>query len=354
VLLGLLVHPALFAVAAPGLLAAVGGVVMLARAKRQVLPAERETPTEESPGRAVDEIERINERERELLERAGCESVEQLLDLYGDYSLLRSRRDKAATELGALLAGRTLEDVEAGRAHASLEVASCEERLKELAPYGVDPEKMIALSRERDRLLNSVADLKREQDGLRFHLERAHIDPEELVRVEEELAWLEEAEERARRRLKVFTLAGEGIKELSHTLLSSAVPVLAGAVGRTFSTLTDGRYRTIEVSESDLGISVFSGEKGQMIPAEELLASLSKGTVSQLYLSARLELVDLLSGGLKPPLVFDDSFSYFDDIRLAALWQILVDAARDQQVIMLTCTRRYDRLAGPEVNVIDL
>jgi len=94
--------------------------------------------------------------------------------------------------------------------------------------------------------------------------------------------------------------------------------------------------------------------KGDMIPADEVLATLSKGTASQLYLAARLELVDLLSGGHKPPLIFDDSFSYFDVRRLGALWDVLLEVARDQQVLVLTCTDRYDNLAGPDVNVIDL
>ncbi len=91
-----------------------------------------------------------------------------------------------------------------------------------------------------------------------------------------------------------------------------------------------------------------------MVPAEDLLSSLSKGTASQLYLAARLELVELLSGERKPPLIFDDSFSYFDDRRLEQLWTVLVGVARDQQVIVLTCTDRYDGLVGSGVKVIDL
>jgi uncharacterized protein YhaN len=110
----------------------------------------------------------------------------------------------------------------------------------------------------------------------------------------------------------------------------------------------------VEVSESDLGISVYSREKGDMIPADEILSTLSKGTVSQLYLASRLRLVELLSEGRRPPLVFDDSFSYFDDERLRLLWEFLVDTASEQQVIMLTCTDRYDDLVNPEVNVIEL
>jgi uncharacterized protein YhaN len=99
---------------------------------------------------------------------------------------------------------------------------------------------------------------------------------------------------------------------------------------------------------------VYSPDKEDMVPAEDLLGSLSKGTASQLYLAARLELLGLLSGGRKPPLIFDDSFSYFDDHRLQLMWDVLLEVARDQQVIVLTCTDRYDGLVAPDVNVIDL
>jgi uncharacterized protein YhaN len=81
---------------------------------------------------------------------------------------------------------------------------------------------------------------------------------------------------------------------------------------------------------------------------------LSKGTASQLYLAARIELAGILSQGRRPPLIFDDSFSYFDDRRLACLWDVLLEVARGQQVIVLTCTDRYDGLASQGVNIINL
>jgi uncharacterized protein YhaN len=262
-------------------------------------------------------------------------------------------RKDVESGLNALLGRRSLEKLEADRRIALLDVAACDEKILELSPFKLEPEKLEALTREHKALAADMDTLQTERDGLSFHLVKTASDPEDALKIEEVLTWLWEAEQSARRRLRVYTLAREAMQQASEAMLSSAVPVLAESVGRTFSRLTGGRYDDVEVRESDLAISVYSPEKGTMIPGDELLATLSKGTTSQLYLSARLELVGLLSGGRKPPLIFDDSFSYFDDTRLAALWDVLEEVAKGQQVLVFTCTDRYDELAK-DVNVIDL
>ncbi len=60
---------------------------------------------------------------------------------------------------------------------------------------------------------------------------------------------------------------------------------MAKSVGRTLGLITGGRYDTVEVRENDLAISVYSKQKGEMIPVEQVFSSLSKGTLSQLYLA---------------------------------------------------------------------
>ena len=249
--------------------------------------------------------------------------------------------------------GRTAGVVEARR-QASLEVAGIDARLDELEPFRLEPVGLESLERELGGLEVEVEGLNRERDALAFHISRAPVDPEEVLALEEELEWVAGEEERERRRLRVFSIALEAMGEAREALLSSAVPALEASLGRTLSTLTRGRYDTVNVRESDLGISVFSAEKGEVIQADELLSTLSAGTAAQLYLAARLGLVELLAGGKKPPLIFDDSFSRFDDARLGRLWEMLLDLSGEQQVLLFTCTSRYDALSRAPVNVIDL
>jgi len=358
IVLGALVQPALYALAAVGLIVAVAGLMASRSRKSAAVPVP---PVSDAPQllddriqRTDSEIHKLEAREREFLDTVGCSSADQFFDSFAGYSELTAERERAEAGLKALLGGRTIEQADEERRQASLDAASCEERLVDLEQFHLAPEELRSLSREREALSGDVDAMRKERDALAFHLVRTATDSEEATRLEEELAWLWESEQAARRRLRVYTTARDGMQETAEKLLSSAVPVLSESVGRTISRLTGGRYDTVDVRESDLALSVFSPEKGDMIPADEILATLSKGTASQLYLAARLELVDLLSGGHKPPLIFDDSFSYFDVRRLGTLWDVLLEVASDQQVLVLTCTDRYDNLAGPDVNVIDL
>lgn len=354
VVLGALVQPALYSLIAAGLIFAGGGLVLLRRAPApQPIFSDVPRLLDDRIRRADLEIDRLESRESEFLESVGCANAEQFFDSFGAYKDLVAQRDRAAAALQALLGERTLDEVEEERRQASLDAAASAERLSEVEHYSVEPGQLRGMSRERDALATDIGELRKERDGLSFHLLHTDVEPEEAARIEEELAWLWESEQAARRRLRVHTLALDAMRDTAEKMLSSAVPVLSDSVGKTFARLTGGRYDRVEVRESDLALSVYSSDKGGMITADELLASLSKGTASQLYLAARLELVDLLSGGRKPPLIFDDSFSYFDVRRLEILWDVLLEVARSQQVIVLTCTDRYDSLASG-INVIKL
>jgi uncharacterized protein YhaN len=301
-----------------------------------------------------DEIESLQSRQRELLESLGFKDPESFMSSLDSFREKISEKEKAAAGLGALLAGRTAEEVEKERRDASLEAAAYEAEARELEPFGVGAEELDRLTRSVGSLEKEVADLDGEKQGLSYHLEHSGADSDEAIELEENISWLSDEEERARKRLRIDTLALEAMNKTKESLLSPAIPLLARSVGETFYSLTGGRYDKVEVNEGDLGISVYSEEKGEMIPADEVLSTLSQGTVSQLYLASRLRLVEFISEGRRPPLIFDDSFSYFDDERLRLLWEFLLNTAGEQQVIVLTCTDRYNDLVNPDMNVIEL
>jgi len=353
--LGSAVHPALFAIAAPAALALAAGSYLLARARPPAAPEveEKVESLEEPLSRAEAEVSKLEVREEDFLESVGCKDADEFFEKFDDFEDLMAERKDAAAALKALLGGRSLKQLEAERRKAAMDVSACEDTIEELEAYRLLPDKLEALSRELRSLTREVDELATERDGLSFHLIKTASDPEEAAKIEEVVTWLWEAEQSARRRLRVYTLARDCMRQASGEMLASAVPVLAESVGRTFARLTGGRYQDVEVSESDLSISVYSPEKGDTIGADELLSTLSKGTASQLYLSARLQLVDLLSRGRKPPLIFDDSFSYFDEARLAMLWDFLKEVAGEEQVLVFTCTDRYDDFTEG-VHVIDL
>ena len=109
--------------------------------------------------------------------------------------------------------------------------------------------------------------------------------------------------------------------------------------------VTDGRYRRVRVDDTNLGIDVFSPEKGDWVPVTDL----SQGTLDVVYLAARLGLVRLVTGDRRPPLILDDPFVTLDDDRAPRALELLREVAADFQVIYLTTSDRYDALADKVV-----
>jgi uncharacterized protein YhaN len=73
--------------------------------------------------------------------------------------------------------------------------------------------------------------------------------------------------------------------------------------------------------------------------------------VDQLYLAARLALLDLLYRDTKPPLLLDDPFVKFDPDRREQAMELCKEIAQDHQILFFTCHNVYDAIAGYVVNL---
>ena len=129
--------------------------------------------------------------------------------------------------------------------------------------------------------------------------------------------------------------------------MRKATRFLEQHVGRDLARLTGGRYRRIEIDDRSLDIEVWAPERGDWVPAGRL----SKGTIDQIYLAARIGLVRLVTQGRRPPLILDDPFVTFDDTRAARAALLLRELSSDFQVIYLACSNRYDGLADAVVEL---
>jgi uncharacterized protein YhaN len=66
---------------------------------------------------------------------------------------------------------------------------------------------------------------------------------------------------------------------------------------------------------------------------------LSTGTIEQLYLALRISMIDDLSKE-KLPLFLDESFAYYDDIRLKNILTFLAEEAFKRQILIFSCSNR--------------
>lgn len=110
-------------------------------------------------------------------------------------------------------------------------------------------------------------------------------------------------------------------------------PQLTALAAKYLSRLTDGNYSRLMLDQN-LGASLYPAQT----PASREAAYFSGGTKDQLYFAVRLAVSQLLAPAT--PLILDDALVRFDDDRLNKAMQVLLEEAKDRQVLLFTCQNR--------------
>ncbi len=238
------------------------------------------------------------------------------------------------------------EDVATLRDAAAAEADECRHTLAGMGELGREPQKhLLAYQRavqrlgpERDAAMQSEA-----QAGAR--LERNEVDAEKVASDSEALTAAEESLAAAERRVRIYEEVLGALNKAESGTMKKAARFLEQRMARDIERITGGRYRRLKVDETTLTFSLYSPELDEWVDARRL----SQGTLDQLYLCARLGIVRQVVEDANPPIVLDDPFVTFDDERATRAIELLKEIATDFQVILLTCSDRFDKLADKVV-----
>jgi DNA repair exonuclease SbcCD ATPase subunit len=233
--------------------------------------------------------------------------------------------------------------------------------------------KLASLAAASEELASRAEGLSRRQQELKVSAARTGLKLEELSR---ELARVEPKLKRSAELDQILAQLGERQAELEHKVAvhesllemfaqlrdhmrSRFGPQLADYIGWVLPKLTDGRYDQVRV-EPDLTVTVYSAEKQGFVP----LASLSGGTVDQLFLTLRLAfskalLHTKLSPDVKQYLFFDEPLSSFDEKRGVSFLDLLKKFHKNfEQVFVVTHTpgleSHFDRLIRTNLETREL
>ena len=128
-------------------------------------------------------------------------------------------------------------------------------------------------------------------------------------------------------------LAQETMADLSSSIRDSFGLYLNKEASQYITGITGGIYDSMSIDEN---LNVFLNTRAKLVPLENV----SSGTMDQVYLALRLAAAKLLQGsGSGFPLIFDDSFTQYDDERLKTALEWLA-SAYGGQIIIFTCHRR--------------
>ena len=155
--------------------------------------------------------------------------------------------------------------------------------------------------------------------------------------LQEQLDELEESEDN----YKNLTKKKQAL-EMAHTQLSE----LAKEVYREFSMelnrttseilkeITGGKYSMLMIDDK-LKMHLYTGEK--KIGIEQV----SRGTIEQIYFALRMAASRILFDD-EYPVILDDTFVYYDDVRLENTLRWLVK--NKKQIIIFTCQKREEEV----------
>ena len=133
----------------------------------------------------------------------------------------------------------------------------------------------------------------------------------------------------------------------SSSLQTRFSPDLGSRAAAIFTKLTKGKYNKV-LLDQDLRPS--AQETGQFVAHD--VPFLSQGAADQLYLAVRLAICDMvLPADRACPVLLDDALVNFDDQRMAAALDYLLELSERRQVLLFTCQRRegeYLRWACPD------
>lgn len=186
-----------------------------------------------------------------------------------------------------------------------------------------------------------LEELRRRRHTLQGQMQ-ALGDPAQLAA---DLADREEQRQVLEKEYDALTLAAQALESADLSLQKRFSPALGEKSAEIFTKLTKEKYNKVLLNKE---LIPSAQEQGSLLPRETF--QLSQGTADQLYLAVRLAICDMvLPQDKAAPLVLDDALVTFDDQRMAAALDVLLQLAQTRQILLFTCQNReaaYLRQAG--------
>lgn len=245
----------------------------------------------------------------------------------------QSAASGARQALQTLLAGRTLDDLDAAVQRSERDLEEHERRHPSTVPsHGELASLRVRLSgTQRD-----AAEASRLAAALQAQIAERESRLPEVPELREKLAELGARIDQRQMALEAIQIAREALQEAARQAHRSFAPHLQRALKETLPLFTANRYREVTIAD-DLSLSLIAPESGSQVSAD----CLSFATRDQIYLVQRLEIAKLLVPATGPvPLLLDEPFAEFDEDRERAAVQLLCREAEHRQVVVFSKDRR--------------
>ena len=232
------------------------------------------------------------------------------------------------------------EGLEKDKKELARQMLIAETALDDLKAFEASGEEVLKQEDEIKTMERRLSELKVEHETLKRILEEERFGQEDVAELEERIEFLERNAERLRTKLRAYEIIAEVLTEARQNVLTGISGEVDERIGTYFAQITDKKYERVRLSREDFSLQVFSPERGDWINPET--EELSAGARDQLYLAARLALVDAVTGENSLPLILDDPLVHFDQFRRENTCDLLREVSKKHQILLLSCHDYYD------------
>jgi len=336
-----------FDLGAVGLVSLMASMVILSRAnQKKTFLKEQLNSNSKKLEDTKENINQMSEELKNLLANYKISSASEVHQASWKRSDLNKQLDSEKQHYSNLLEGYSEEEIEIQLQNLEKDISDNEAFLKNNVPLeSAELERMklivTQLEEQYNTLENEIKSLNRlietAEGGFELlgsYLERKEAASSKKINLVEELATL--------------SLTKECIEKARQNVMISTLELLEKRTSEILQIITNDKYNKVRFDKSSLQFEVFSEmKKGWVNPHREL----SKETVEQIYLTARLAMTEILVNDVSPPIILDDPFSSFDQERRESTMKLLKQMSENRQILLLTTDDEYDRWADNTVQL---
>lgn len=223
-----------------------------------------------------------------------------------------------------------------------LEIVKSQSTKEELTPE--EYKKLTMKVNFYDQTSRALEERTKKQEEQMTELEKTMEDAQLLAH---RLKTLEDRILQTEERIRVLTLAHDSIILAVERMRAKILPGILEDSSEFLAVASAGRYTALLTGE-DFSLTVKEERTGKEKTVEQLSAAMGDLT----YIALRMAVSARLYGDEPMMMVFDESFSHLDDLRLAALFMALAKRAekKDLQLFFMTCRKReaalFEKLAA--------
>ncbi|WP_418222836.1 AAA family ATPase [Clostridium isatidis] len=297
---------------------------------KELLSLEIEVEKEE---KSIESLEKeLNIREKRIREKLAFIGLEDI-DLYELEEKLIELREKIKERAEIIRGLKSIEETYAALTKDK-DIDTIKEEVKDIINkeikynYSSEEEIDIKISEKSNELIELEKSIK----DIENKLENRYLGKRSIAEIEEEIEDIKEKMKTLEIQMQSIELAIEVMKASLREVRGNFTNILNSNVMNYYNYLTNGEYNEVMVSDS---YEMKVRQKNDVISA----GMLSNGANDQLYLSLRLAFIKMIYKNTEYPLILDDAFVQYDDMRLEKALKLLSEIDINQ-IIIFTCQKR--------------